>query len=90
MGRGGGISGPRGPLVRVDLVAEVIFTILTTDHAIKWINIYQNRTKCELTALQEVHVDPINQKKCVIDVDNVQVAGADTGKANQTFVTREP
>jgi hypothetical protein len=25
-----------------------------------------------------VHVDLIDQKKCVIDVDNVQVAGADT------------
>ena len=88
--RNGPGRGDLWPSRPVDLVAEVIFTILTTDHAIKWINIYQNRTKCELTALQEVHVDPINQKKCVIDVDNVQVAGADTGKANQTFVTREP
>jgi hypothetical protein len=89
-GRGIPGSGPCSPLVRVDPVVEVIFTILATDCAIKWSNICQNRTKCELTALQEVHIDPINQKKCVIDVDNVQVAGADTEKANQTFVTREP
>jgi hypothetical protein len=44
----------------------------------------------ELIALQEVHVDPIDQNKCIVDVDNVQVTRANAGKANQAFATCEP